>query len=82
MSLKDDLLVINSTVTNTTIIRIYTKVVVSGASYEVEQTMKDAKSTWEKAGGTKIDDFYAKAYQENKNENDIIYTKDYYQYLK
>lgn len=78
VSLKDDLLVINSTVTNT-IISIYTKAVVSGTSYTVEQAMKDAKSAWEKAGGTKIDDFYAKAYQDNKN--DIIYTKDYYQYL-
>ncbi|MBO9605325.1 MAG: extracellular solute-binding protein [Paenibacillaceae bacterium] len=79
VTLTDDLVVINNTAVNT-ITNIYTKAIVGGTGYSVDQAMKDAKDAWEKAGGKKVDDFYAKAYTDNKK--DVILTKDYYNYLK
>ncbi|MDD9269603.1 extracellular solute-binding protein [Paenibacillus sp. GCM10023248] len=79
VTLPDDLVVINNTVT-TTITNIITKAVVNG-SYTTEQALKDAKDAWDKAGGKKIDEFQAKAYNDYKN-NGVIYTKDFYKYLK
>ncbi|PUA38213.1 ABC transporter substrate-binding protein [Paenibacillus elgii] len=45
---------------------IWIKAVVGGSGYTAEQAYKDAKELWEKAGGTRVDDFYAKWYAENK----------------
>jgi putative aldouronate transport system substrate-binding protein len=78
VTLTDDLTVIKNTLKNT-LTNIYTKAVVGGASYTVEQAMKDAQDAWEKGGGKKVDDFYTKAYTDNKK--DVIYTKDYYKLL-
>ncbi|WP_240420949.1 extracellular solute-binding protein [Paenibacillus periandrae] len=78
-TLPDDLLVINNTVKNT-ITNIYTKAVVGGSSYTVDQAMKDAMDAWDKAGGKKIDSFYAQAYTDNKK--DVVYTKDFYKYMQ
>ncbi|CAH1202279.1 Lipoprotein LipO [Paenibacillus allorhizoplanae] len=80
LALPDDLNVIDNSV-KTTLINIFTKAVVSGATYTNEQAMKDAKDAWEKAGGKKIDDFYGKAYTDYKNKG-VIFTKDYYKYVK
>ncbi|MNC81154.1 hypothetical protein D3C75_1341950 [compost metagenome] len=51
---------------NKTILDAANKTIVSGKSYSVDQFITDAKAAWEKAGGTKVDDFYAKWYDENK----------------
>ncbi|RAU93299.1 extracellular solute-binding protein [Paenibacillus sp. YN15] len=79
VSLPDDLLLVQTTVTNT-LNNIYTKAIVGGSSYTVEQAMKDAQDAWDKAGGKKIDDFLAKAYTDNKK--DVILTKDLYNFQK
>ncbi|MNY32682.1 hypothetical protein D3C86_1669110 [compost metagenome] len=78
VTLPDDLTVVKNTLKNT-LINIYTKAVVGGASYSVDQAMKDAQDAWEKGGGKKVDDFLTKAYTDNKK--DVIYTKDYYKLL-
>ncbi|MBP1965372.1 extracellular solute-binding protein [Paenibacillus aceris] len=43
------------------------KSIVSGSSYSVDQAIKDAKDAWDKAGGKKLEEFYAKWYEDNKN---------------
>lgn len=78
ITLTDDLTVIKNTLKNT-LTNIYTKAVVGGTGYTVEQAMKDAQDAWDKGGGKKVDDFYTKAYADNKK--DVIYTKDYYKLL-
>ncbi|TVY01867.1 extracellular solute-binding protein [Paenibacillus cremeus] len=78
VSLPDEMTVIKNTL-RTTLTNTYTKAIVSGASYSVDQAMKDAQDAWEKGGGKGIDEFLKKAYTDNKN--DVIYTKDYYKYL-
>ncbi|MFK7691420.1 extracellular solute-binding protein [Paenibacillus sp. HJGM_3] len=80
VTLPDDLVVINNTV-STTITNLITKAITGGRGSSVDQAMNEAKDAWEKAGGKKIDDFHAKAYADYKN-NGIIYTKDFYNYLK
>jgi putative aldouronate transport system substrate-binding protein len=45
---------------------IWAKSIVSGKSYTADQAFKDAKDAWDKAGGTKVDEFYAKWYETNK----------------
>lgn len=79
VSLPDDLSVINNTAVST-IANIYTKAIVGGSKSTVDQAMKDAKNAWDKAGGKKIDDFYAKAYKDN--EANVIFIKDFYKDLK
>ncbi|MDR6550463.1 extracellular solute-binding protein [Paenibacillus qinlingensis] len=78
VTLTEDLTVIKNTLKNT-LTNIYTKAVVGGTSYTVDQAMKDAQDAWEKGGGKKVDDFLTKAYADNKK--DVIYTKDYYKLL-
>ncbi|CAH1191665.1 Lipoprotein LipO [Paenibacillus allorhizoplanae] len=78
VTLPDDLTVVKNTLKNT-LINIYTKAVVGGTGYTVDQAMKDAQDAWEKGGGKKVDDFLTKAYTDNKK--DVIYTKDYYKLL-
>lgn len=80
VTLPDDLVVINNTVT-TSMTNLITKAIVSGSSYSTEQALKDAKDAWDKAGGKKIDDFQAKSYTDYKN-NGVIFTKDFYKYMK
>jgi putative aldouronate transport system substrate-binding protein len=62
---------------NKTIIDLAVKAIVSGKSYTVDQFVQEAKATWEKAGGAKVDDFYGKWYDENKDK--AILMKDLYQ---
>ncbi|MGG1515633.1 extracellular solute-binding protein [Paenibacillus oryzisoli] len=45
---------------------LWAKSIVSGKAYTADQALKDAKETWEKAGGAKVDEFYAKWYATNK----------------
>lgn len=78
VTLTEDLTVIKNTLKNT-LTNIYTKAVVGGSSYTVDQAMKDAQDAWDKGGGKKVDDFLTKAYTDNKK--DVIYTKDYYKLL-
>lgn len=78
VTLTDDLTVVKNTLKNT-LTNIYTKAVVGGSSYTIDQAMKDAQDAWDKGGGKKVDDFYTKAYTDNKK--DVIYTKDYYKLL-
>ncbi|MFD0670797.1 extracellular solute-binding protein [Cohnella sp. GCM10027633] len=80
VGLPDDLSVINSTAVNT-ITGIYTKAIVGGAKVTAQQAIEDAKKAWSGGGGEKVDEFFAKAYQDNKATN-VIYTKDYYNGLK
>lgn len=65
-NLPQDLATINTNA-NKTILDAANKTIVSGKSYSVDQFITDAKAAWEKAGGTKVDDFYAKWYDENKS---------------
>ncbi|OAS19161.1 extracellular solute-binding protein [Paenibacillus oryzisoli] len=78
VTLTEDLTVIKNTLKNT-LTNIYTKAVVGGTGYTVDQAMKDAQDAWDKGGGKKVDDFLTKAYADNKK--DVIYTKDYYKLL-
>lgn len=75
-NLPQDLSQINANA-NKTIIDMAVKSIVSGKSYTVEQFVQDAKATWEKAGGAKVDAFYSKWYDENKDK--AILMKDLYQ---
>lgn len=54
----------------------FSKAVVSGKSYTVEQALKDAQSLWDKAGGKDIDAWWEKWYADNKDS--IYLTKDMY----
>jgi putative aldouronate transport system substrate-binding protein len=78
VTLPEDL-TLNKNTLKTGITNIYTKAIVSGSSYSVDQAMKDAQDAWEKGGGKAIDEFYKKAYTDNKK--DVIYTRDLYTYL-
>ncbi|GLX66639.1 extracellular solute-binding protein [Paenibacillus glycanilyticus] len=77
-TLPEDLTV-NKNTLKTTLTNIYTKAIVSGSSYTVDQAMKEAQNAWEKGGGKAIDDFFKQAYVDNKDK--VIYTKDYYNFL-
>ncbi|SDD40110.1 putative aldouronate transport system substrate-binding protein [Paenibacillus sp. UNCCL117] len=54
------------------------KAVVSGAGYTADQAEKDTKSIWEKSGGLRVDEFYAKWYEANKANAFLL--KDLYQF--
>lgn len=64
-NLPQDLATINTNA-NKTILDAANKAIVSGKSYTVDQFIGDAKSAWDKAGGAKVDDFYAQWYEKNK----------------
>jgi putative aldouronate transport system substrate-binding protein len=57
---------------------LWLKAIVSGSSYTPEQALKEAKDTWEKAGGKQVDDFYGKWYDANKTKAFMV--KDLYQF--
>lgn len=60
---------------------IFNRAIVSGASYSVDQAINDAKTSWSKGGGDKIETWYKDWYAKNK---DKIYTtaEIYKQYVK
>ena len=57
---------------------IWTKAVISGNSYSIDQAFQDAKSTWDKNDGKNIEEWYAKWYQDNKTK--AFFTKDFYEF--
>ncbi|WP_079908783.1 extracellular solute-binding protein [Paenibacillus sp. 32352] len=57
---------------------MWMKAVVSGGNYTPDQAEKDAKSVWEKSGGLRVDEFYAKWYETNKANAFLL--KDLYQF--
>lgn len=59
-----------------TIQDIWVKAIVGGKGYTVEQAVKDARTAWEKASGSKVDDWYKQWYKENKDS--AIFTLDLY----
>lgn len=64
-TLPDDLNLITTNVTKMT--DFYNKAIVSGPAYTVDQAVADAKDLWQKSGGSKLEDFYAKWYADNQN---------------
>ena len=77
--LPQDLQTINTNA-NKTILDMAMKTIVSGSSYPVDKFMGDAKSAWEKAGGEKVDAFYADWYKNNKDN--AILMDDIYGMIK
>lgn len=57
---------------------LWLKAIVSGNSYSAEQAIKEGKDIWEKAGGARVDEFYAQWYEENKDTAFIL--KDLYEF--
>lgn len=62
---------------NKTILDRAMQAIVSSDPASVDQFIEEAKGVWEKAGGTKVDEFYATWYQEHKA--DAIMLKDIYE---
>ncbi len=54
------------------------RAVVSGASRTTDQAIAEVKDLWEKAGGKKVDEWYAKWYEDNKTKA-FLY-KDFYDF--
>ncbi|RTE11286.1 extracellular solute-binding protein [Paenibacillus whitsoniae] len=56
---------------NTTILKekgdLFVKAIISGDKYTAEQAIKDAQAAYDKAGGSKLDEFMNKWYAENKD---------------
>lgn len=57
---------------------ILTKCIVGGSEWPADKAMNEAKAAWKKAGGEKVDEYYAKWYQDNKK--DVITTDELYKY--
>lgn len=68
------------TTVSKTIDDIWSRAVISGSSYTIDQAAADAQSTWEKAGGKQLEEYYRNWYDKNKDE--AIYSKDLYNILK
>lgn len=64
-ALPEDLKIVNTNVTKIT--DFYNKAIVSGSTYTVDQAFADAKDLWTKSGGAKLEEFYLKWYNENKD---------------
>lgn len=64
-ALPEDLKIVNTNVTKIT--DFYNKAIVSGSAYTVDQAFADAKDLWTKSGGAKLEEFYLKWYNENKD---------------
>ncbi|MCU6791803.1 extracellular solute-binding protein [Paenibacillus sp. WQ 127069] len=47
---------------------IWTKALVSGEKYTIDQALKDAKDAWEKAGGKQVEDWYKNWYINEKDK--------------
>jgi len=65
---------------NKPMLDIWTKAVIGGSSYKIDQAEADARSAWEKGGGKQLEDFYSKWYSENKDQ--VVLSKDLYTLLK
>lgn len=74
--LPQDLTQINTNA-NKTILDRAMQAIVNSDPASVDQFIEEAKGVWEKAGGTKVDEFYASWYQEHKA--DAIMLKDIYE---
>ncbi|MEK3880062.1 extracellular solute-binding protein [Paenibacillus sp. FSL H8-0122] len=74
--LPQDLTQINTNA-NKTILDRAMQAIVSSDPASVDQFIEEAKGVWEKAGGTKVDEFYASWYQDHKA--DAIMLKDIYE---
>ncbi|MEK3717569.1 extracellular solute-binding protein [Paenibacillus sp. FSL R7-0333] len=74
--LPQDLTQINTNA-NKTILDRAMQAIVSSDPASVDQFIAEAKGIWEKAGGPKVDEFYAAWYQDNKT--DAIMLKDIYE---
>lgn len=57
---------------------IWLKAIVGGSGYTAEQALTDAKGVWDKSGGPKVDEFYAKWYETNKTKAFLL--NDLYQF--
>jgi ABC-type sugar transport system, periplasmic component len=77
-ALPEDLKVVNTNVS--TIVDFYNKAIVSGSSYGVDQAFADAKSLWQKSGGEKLEEFYLKWYDENKDT--AFLAKDMWKFIQ
>lgn len=65
---------------NITLDDFYSKAIVSGSSYTVDQAIKDAQAAWEKGGGKQIEDWIKNWY---KNEKDNAFlAKDIYEIMQ
>ncbi|MCU6712028.1 extracellular solute-binding protein [Paenibacillus sp. J5C_2022] len=56
---------------------IYTKAVIGGSKYSVDQAMEDMQTAWKEAGGAKVDEWFDNWYQENKET--AVLTEDIYE---
>ncbi|MEK3668755.1 MULTISPECIES: extracellular solute-binding protein [unclassified Paenibacillus] len=74
--LPQDLTQINTNA-NKTILDRAMQAIVSSDPASVDQFIEEAKGVWNKAGGPKVDEFYATWYQDNKA--DAIMLKDIYE---
>ncbi|MNP78458.1 hypothetical protein D3C76_1760790 [compost metagenome] len=54
------------------------KAIVSGKTFTAQQALDTSKKIWDAAGGTKVDEFYAKWYTENKDKAFML--KDLYEF--
>lgn len=77
-TLPEDLNIINANVSK--IADIYSKAIVSGPSYTIEQAYKDALELWNSSGGDKLEAFYADWYS-NNSENAFM-AKDMWKFVK
>ncbi|ACT00351.1 extracellular solute-binding protein [Paenibacillus sp. JDR-2] len=77
-ALPEDLKVVNTNVSK--IVDFYNKAIVSGSSYGVDQAFADAKSLWQKSGGEKLEEFYLKWYDENKDT--AFLAKDMWKFIQ
>ncbi|MZQ81336.1 extracellular solute-binding protein [Paenibacillus sp. 5J-6] len=77
-ALPEDLKVVNTNVSK--ISDFYSKAIVSGSSYGVDQAFTDAKDMWQKSGGAKLEEFYLKWYDEKKDT--AFLAKDMWKFIK
>lgn len=74
--LPDDIQFISSNA-DTPVSDLWTKAIVSGTGYSVEQAAADAKALWEKSDGGKLEQWYADWYEKNKDT--WVFTEDIYE---
>jgi putative aldouronate transport system substrate-binding protein len=74
-----DLVVVNNNATKA-VEDIWTKAIVSGNQYSVDQAYKDATNAWNQASGKKVEDWYRQWYQENKDK--WVFTPELYKFVE
>jgi putative aldouronate transport system substrate-binding protein len=77
-ALPGELQISNNNLTKT-LSDIWTKYILSGNSSSLDKALDDAKKAWETNNGKKIEEWYAKWYQDNKTK--AFLTKDYYEFV-